>query len=415
VKADLRSRLTIQFVLLFVLLYLLGGAVAIFVFANQLDASLDEELQDLAYQILPAVDFGSGAPSLKRWAGRAEARHYELLSTVQVFDRAGTLLEEFGPPGHRHLVRGTAVVDDTAKDASPVAVRSRNIEVFEGKQKTGYLQVQVTTTQRDAALKHILLIMLTLSPFLALAVALCGSWFSGNVVRPVEETLELLRQFVVDAAHEINTPITVIDASVQTMEEIFAEQDFKDEILPIISRASGRMRRLGESLILLSRMESPEYQFTIDKLSLKDIVAPVVAGCEQIAKRKKQTMTVEEIPDVFVLGHADSLERMLLNLVVNALRYTDEGGQISIRFKVQVGESIKIIVADTGIGIPRASLGHVFERFYRVDKSRSRDMGGFGLGLSIVKSIVDRHNATIAVDSTVGVGSTFTVELQLAK
>jgi signal transduction histidine kinase len=413
VKNNLRSRLTIQFVLLFVLLYLVGGAVAIFVFANQLDASLDGELQDLAYQILPAVDFASGAPSLKRWASRAEARHDKLLSTVQVFDRGGILLEEFGPDGHRRLVRGTAVVDDSAQEANPVCVRSRNIEVFESGRKTGYLQVQVSTTQRDDALRQIVLIMLTLSPFLALAVALCGSWFSGNATRPVEQTLELLRQFVVDAAHEINTPITVIDASVQTLEETFAEQNLKDEILPIISRASGRMRALGESLIVLSRMESPEYQFTVSKLSLKDIVAPVVAGCEQIAKRKQQTLTVDQIPEVSLMGHGESLERMLLNLLANALRYTDEGGLISLRFKVH-DDRIKIIVEDTGIGIPRESLGHVFERFYRVDKSRSRDMGGFGLGLSIVKSIVDRHNATIDVDSQVGKGSIFTVELQLA-
>jgi signal transduction histidine kinase len=412
-KSNLRSRLTVQFVILFVLLYFLGGAVAVFVFASQLDASLDESLQNLAYQILPSVDFASGAPSLKRWASRAEARHDKLRSTVQVFDRGGALLEEYGPDGHRQLIRGACVVDESALDASPVNVRSRNIEVFEGKQKTGYLQVQVSTAQRDDALKQIVLIMLTLSPFFALAVAICGSWFSGNATRPVEETLGLLRQFVVDAAHEINTPITVIDASVQTLEEIFAEQNHIDEILPIISRASGRMRALGESLIVLSRMESPEYQFTVSKLNLRDIVAPVVAGCEQIARRKHQKLAVDEIPDVSLMGHGESLERMLLNLLANALRYTDEGGTISLQFKVD-DETIKIIVEDTGIGIPKASLGHVFERFYRVDKSRSREMGGFGLGLSIVKSIVDRHNATIAVDSQVGKGSTFTVELQRA-
>ena len=412
-KNNLRSRLTIQFVLLFVLLYFLGGAIAIFVFTNQLDASYDQELQDLAYQILPALDFGSGAPSLKRWANRAEARHYKLLSTVQVFDRGGTLLEEFGPDGHRRLIRGSAIVDDSAQEANPVSVRSRNIEVFEGKQKVGYLQVQVSTSQRDDALRQIILVMLTISPFLALAVALCGSWFSGNATRPVEETMGLLRQFVVDAAHEINTPITVIDASVQTLEETFAELNLKDDILPIISRASGRMRALGESLIVLSRMESPEYDFTVSKLKLQEIVAPVVAGCEQIAKRKQQTLIVDQVPDVSVMGHAESLERMLLNLLANAVRYTDKGGTISLKFDAQA-ERIKIIIEDTGIGIPRESLAHVFERFYRVDKSRSRDMGGFGLGLSIVKSIVDRHNATIAVESQVGKGSTFIVELQLA-
>jgi len=413
VKTNLRGRLTVQFVLLFVLLYFLGGAVAIVVFANQLDASLDDELQDLAYQIKPAVDFASGTPSLKRWASRAEARHDKLLSTVQLFDRGGHVLEAFGPDGHGHLVRGDAIVDEYAQDANPVHVRSRYIEVFDGQVKTGYLQVQVSTRQRDDALRQIVIIMVTISPFLALAVALCGSWFSGNATRPVEETLGLLRQFVMDAAHEINTPITVIDASVQTLEETFAEQNLQDDILPIITRASSRMRALGESLIVLSRMESPEYQLTVSKLKLNDIVAPVVAECEQIAKRKHQQLKVQEIPDLALMGHSESLERMLLNLLANAVRYTDEGGTVSLSFVVQ-GERVMIAVEDTGMGIPKESLSHVFERFYRVDKSRSRDMGGFGLGLSIVKSIVDRHNANISVESQVGSGSRFVVEFPIA-
>ncbi|MBU6451195.1 MAG: hypothetical protein KGS72_05430 [Cyanobacteria bacterium REEB67] len=412
-KNNLRSRLTVQFVLLFVFLYFSGGAVAIFVFANQLDASLDDELQDLACQILPAVDFPNGAPSLRRWASRAEARHDKLLSTVQVFDRSGTILEEFGPDGYRHLRRGTAIVEESSHEANPVHVRSRFLEIMEAGEKTGYLQVQVSVRQRDDALRQIVLTMVTLSPFLALAVALCGSWFSGNATRPVEEMMNLLRQFVVDAAHEINTPITVIDASVQTLEETFAEQNLTDEILPIITRASHRMRALGESLIVLSRMESPEYQFSVTRLRLREIIEPVVAECEQISRRKQQTLEVETIPDVAIMGHAESLERMLLNLLANAVRYTDAGGMVWLRFEVE-GEKLKIIVEDTGIGIPKESLAHVFERFYRVDKSRSREMGGYGLGLSIVKAIVERHNATISVESKVGSGTSFITVMQIA-
>jgi two-component system sensor histidine kinase CiaH len=413
VRSNLRGRLTVQFVLLFVILYFTVGAVAIFIFASQLDASLDDELQDLAFEIQPAIDFTKASPSLKIWANRAEARHDKLLSTVQLFDLGGNLIEEFGPEGYRHLKRGSAVVDIKSHDAFPVNVRSRFLEIFEDGAKVGFLQVQVSLKQRDDALRQIVFTMILLSPFLALAVALCGSWFSGNATRPVEETMALLRQFVVDAAHEINTPITVIDASVQTLEETFSEQEQDDDILPIIKRASSRMRALGESLIVLSRMETPEYAFNISRLKLSDVIAPVVAECEQISKRKHQMLVVEPIPDVSIFGHAESLERMFLNLIANAVRYTDDGGQIDVRFSVQ-DDKLKIIVEDTGVGIPKESLDHVFERFYRVDKSRSREMGGFGLGLSIVKAIVDRHNGTITVESQVGRGSSFITVLPLA-
>lgn len=96
--------------------------------------------------------------------------------------------------------------------------------------------------QRDDALKQIVLTMVSLSPFLALAVAICGSWFAGNAVKPVEETMELLRQFVADAAHEINTPISVIEASVQTLEATFEDSQLGSNVLAIINRASGRMK-----------------------------------------------------------------------------------------------------------------------------------------------------------------------------
>ncbi|CAN5237808.1 hypothetical protein BH11CYA1_BH11CYA1_40880 [soil metagenome] len=411
-KRDLRRKLTIEFVLLFVLLYFLGGAVAIFMFATQLDRSIDNELQGLAVEVLPSVDMTARGPSLSRWGLRAQSRPEEVPFSIQVFDSKRHLLEEFGPVGHRELSSGFVRVDGSNPSAfDDINLRSFFTEIRDDTRLSGYLQVQVSVRQRDDALKQIVLTMISLSPFLALAVAVCGSWFAGNAVKPVEETMELLRQFVADAAHEINTPISVIEASVQTLEATFEDSQLGSNVLAIINRASGRMKSLGQSLVVLSRMESPDYPAPIDHIRLESIASPVLAECEQLARARRIKLCCDTMPEVTLLGNSESLERLLLNLVANAIRYTDEDGVVNVKYQID-GDWLRISIEDNGIGIPEDSMPHIFQRFYRVDKSRSRDIGGFGLGLAIVKAIIDRHKGEIQVESEVGKGSRFTVSLK---
>jgi two-component system phosphate regulon sensor histidine kinase PhoR len=126
------------------------------------------------------------------------------------------------------------------------------------------------------------------------------------------------------------------------------------------------------------------------------------------------TLSVAEVDQVCVLGDRDRLKQLILNLVDNAISYTPAGGRVTMGLRVNVdGNLATITVADTGIGIPRQDLPHIFDRFYRVDKARTRSKGGSGLGLAIVKSITEAHQGHIEVVSEVGVGSTFTVQLPL--
>jgi len=202
---------------------------------------------------------------------------------------------------------------------------------------------------------------------------------------------------------------------VQTCEELFEERklDRSDhEILAIISRASNRMKALGESLIVLARMESPQYELTQDVLKLASVVEPVMAESRQLARGKKIDLECAAVPEIAIRGSGEALERMLLNVVANAIRYTDQG-KVSLSFKIDE-QYATIIVEDTGCGIPKDSLPHIFERFYRVDRSRSRVMGGYGLGLSIVKAIIDRHRGTITVASEINMGTRVALGLRRA-
>jgi signal transduction histidine kinase len=436
-ELKLRKRLTAQFVLLFVALYFLGGSVAIFMFANKLDASLDEELHDVANGALPAVEISGGKPSLVNWSRRVALRHDQLLSTIQVFDKEKNLLEEFGPAGVKRLVFGNVqekmdLPGSVAKSA-PLLLRSFYTDLYEGNKSIGYLQVQVSVKQRDEALKQIVLTMLALTPFLALSVAMCGSWFAGNAVKPVEAAMSLMRQFVMDAAHEINTPVSVIEASLQTisaeLEESSADKKVTEQqslqiaeisrLLKIIERSTNRMKNLGQSLIVLSRLESPQYTYLEEELSISQVIDSICDATRQLALSRGISFNVEcevEYLALKVRGNLDALQGMLLNLLSNAVNYSRPSGHVTLKIAYDEGRSVvKLIVADDGPGIAVESQARVFERFYRVDSSRSRNLGGCGLGLSIVKATVERHGGNISLTSVPGAGATFTVELAVAK
>src|SRR5262249_2730471 len=150
-------------------------------------------------------------------------------------------------------------------------------------------------------------------------------------------------------------------------------------------------------------------------LSLNQIVAECVRAARVLAARKELQMnSAEATPSITLSGDDELLKRMFLNLLDNAVKYTPAGGEIWVEVGAQNGNAL-IVVRDTGIGIPEASQAHVFDRFYRVDKARSRELGGAGLGLSIADWIVKAHGGKIAVQSSPGKGSTFTVELPLTR
>jgi signal transduction histidine kinase len=403
---SLRGQLTSWFVGLFVALYCIGCVFGLVVFDSVLTAQLDEDLRELRSEIRPSVDFQSRKPTLKGWAENISSQQ-QLLTTIQLYDSEGNILERYGPAGVEKLAYGTLFQRQANQNTS---VRSLYKALQDSDRNTmGYLQVQVSTKHRDDALHQFGLTLLIMAPFFALAVWFTGYFFSAKAVQPVGQTLDLLRRFVADAGHEFNTPITVIEASVQTLEENLKENESR-EILEVISRASARMRDLAASLMLLARMENPELVAKRTPIELNEILEPIVEQFESLAAQKNIRIKVNIPPNVVVLGNKDSLTTMISNLLDNALRYTDRGGTISLNV---VGQESAVImtVEDTGIGIPSECLSHIFERFYRVDKSRSRAAGGSGLGLSIVKAIVEAHKGVVKAESEVGKGTKFTVVL----
>jgi two-component system phosphate regulon sensor histidine kinase PhoR len=228
--------------------------------------------------------------------------------------------------------------------------------------------------------------------------------------------LERMRSdFVANVSHELRTPLSAIAGAAETLEGgALSDPDAAPRFVESIGRQADRLRALVDDLLTLSRLESaPE---TIDRVPV-DFGSVVRQACDAVAGRAREAGLVVETAvagGVRVLGEPEALRRLVDNLVVNAVTYTPPGGWVRVTLEVEPGAAV-LTVADSGIGIGPEHLERIFERFYRVDKARSRAKGGTGLGLAIVKHSVNLHGGEIEVRSRPGAGSAFTVRIPLPK
>lgn len=217
---------------------------------------------------------------------------------------------------------------------------------------------------------------------------------------------DIKKDLVVNVSHELRTPLTAIKGFTETMMEGRTEHDH--EYLEIIMRHTDRLINIINDLLDLSELETRETSIGMDRVNVKALIEGVLAMFAQKLKaRGLKAEIMEKNGDAVIKGDPFRLEQLFINLIDNAVKYTEQGG-ITIRLETSA-RNVVITISDTGIGIPKEHLGRVFERFYVVDKSRSRRLGGTGLGLAIVKHIVTLHQGTISVASVPCQGTTFTI------
>ena len=223
---------------------------------------------------------------------------------------------------------------------------------------------------------------------------------------------ELRKEFVANVSHELRTPLTVIKGFVETLlDGAWRDGAKAPEYLSTILRHANQLTNLVSDLLELSKLESQGLTARHAPIDLRLVIHKAHDLLLPAVQRKNQAVELDVAADLPELkGNADYVERAVANLIDNANKYTPEGGRIAIRAAAN-GHYVVVEVADNGIGIPREDIPRIFERFYRVDRSRSREMGGTGLGLSIVKHVAQVHGGTIEVDSTPGKGSTFRLKL----
>jgi heavy metal sensor kinase len=232
----------------------------------------------------------------------------------------------------------------------------------------------------------------------------------NELLARLDESFEAMRRFVADASHELRTPIAVIrgEADVALSHDRGAAE--YRESLAIVLDESRRLSRLVDDLLNLARADAGRVRLEAHEFYFNELLAECCRSLQTLAGASDITLECRSPGDVQFCGDEALLRRLAINLLDNALRYTPPGGKVTALLEADAA-AVRISISDTGVGIPPEAAPHVFERFYRADKSRSRQDGGFGLGLAIVKWIAEAHNGTVELSRHPGSGTTFTVTL----
>lgn len=445
---SIRFRLTLWYLLIVLILLIFFGIAAYFMLSYQLHQSVDDSLT------AKAIELGTGLR-----AGVQDISYIQKDYLVLVYDANNTLLQQLGPNIQfsktssliqsallgKHSFSNEVLEEQTVRlYATPVDVSSNTrLVVIIGKPLTDIQQILDTLRSVFvfstlaalilAALGGSSLVNRTLYPIRRM-MGVAEEVRETNLDRRIEiqredelgrlagtlnqmmERLEAAfnreRQFAGDASHELRTPLTVIEAEATLALEKERTTDEYKKSLATISQEVEFMSTILGSLLSIARNESGKEVLKLEIINLKDVLHEISLKYETLAKEKGLDYIVDVEEDLPIKGDKVKIKQLIGNLIDNAIKYTQEG-VIAIRAFSQ-NDSALVSISDTGAGIASEHIPFIFERFYRVDKARSRAAGGAGLGLSIVKQIADAHGGTVEVKSHPGSGSTFNVLLPLA-
>ena len=385
------------------------------------------------------------------------ARKSTLGVLFQIFDDQGKLIYQSDVLASHHIkpvaptASGTEIAfHETGPEGWPVRLAAQRV-TFGGQP----IVVEVAQPMRFhyASLREFAASLLVSLPLLVLIAALVGYWLSGRALAPVNRIVEdaraidsnrlsqrvsvppahdelrrlaetlnsmldrievsvtRIKQFTADASHELRAPVTLIQTAAEYTLRRERTREELVEAMEKILRESRRTSQLIDSLLLLARADSDEEVLQPGPVRVDSVLRDAVHRAGEFAAGKNIRLAADVGENAFfVNGEAALLERLFFVLIENGINYTPEHGSVSVALRSSADEVV-IEVADTGIGIAPEDLPHVFDRFWRADKARSREMGGTGLGLSIAKWIVEKSGGTIRVESTVGHGSKFEVRL----
>jgi two-component system, OmpR family, sensor kinase len=235
----------------------------------------------------------------------------------------------------------------------------------------------------------------------------------NEMISRLDVSFQQMKQFSADASHELKTPLAVLRSQLENaMHSKSTINDLHDTIARCLDETL-RMSNIVDNLLLLAKSDAGQDIIRKHQINLTELVAQTHEESILLASQRSISVSLKNLDNALVVGDGERLRQMLLNLIDNAIKYNNEGGNIEIGLWKE-NDKAKIVINDNGIGIPSEDIGRIFDRFYRVDKARSRDMGGVGLGLAISKAIVEAHSGFIYVRSTHKKGTEFTVIIPIS-
>jgi heavy metal sensor kinase len=455
---SIRFRLTAAFTAILACIFLLAGIGLWLTLQQSINHTADEELRSRLRALRSYVE-------LKTKGSRVQHLVHELEEGVDtgamganmaLADQSGKWLYR-SPSAHWDLPlvdRKTLGNDGISRTLN---VNGEHFRVLMAPLSIGMAQLGLSLHEFDEMLKHFAWLIGLVSPlFLALA-ALGGFWMSGRALKPVdriataatqisasnlserlpsskngdeldrlsmalnrmlerlENAFNRITQFTADASHELRTPIAVIRTTAEVIGSRPRSAEEQERAWKMIVTQTERTQQLIENLLTLARADVGAGELTFEKVDLATLVADARDEMAIIANAKNITLSLLSTSSCTIQGDPEALHRLLLILLDNAVKFTAPGGlvQVSVRNSATGSPTAEIQIQDNGIGISQEDLPHIFDRFYRVSKDRSRKTGGAGLGLSIAQWIVDSHCGQIHVASVLGRGSIFSVSLPI--
>jgi two-component system OmpR family sensor kinase len=454
---SIRLKLTFLNTAILISALILFGSAVYAIVQSTIHAEIDNNLEEIARQVRSETEaFALGNVTVLSIPEELDVFHTASVFIVVLDKRGEIIARSSNLAGFERMLDSDGPADD--RRYSTVMQDGQNLRVLtvplvvdteNGQEQIGHMQVAQLVDSYPLVYRLPSILLLTGAAAVCLSLLL-GVLATNNLLRPLDDIAavalqitraddlsrrlpdpgrhdeigkltEVLNQtlarlerlfrsqqrFLADVSHELRTPLTTIRGNIDLMRRM-SEAD--PESLDVIQDEVERMTRLVGDLLLLARADTGGLPIRREPVELDSVFLDVYRQVSLLAKGVD--VVIQEVDQACVIGDVDRLKQLLLNLIDNAIKYTSEGGTVRMSLSKKDGMA-ELAVADTGIGIPPADLPFIFDRFYRVDKARTRVHGGSGLGLSIARWIAQAHNGDIHVKSEVGVGSTFTVMLPI--
>lgn len=423
----------INMMLVSVVLIIVFGALLVTSYQSSVDrtnAALRMAISNSGIAGLPTLERGNSAPQsagaapgnaapdpAQPAAGQQGSRN-TFTSTIPVFtvslDTKGQTVGEVG--GNVEVsdeLLSSAVAAALESGATSGKIASLDLRFLLESNHDGYQAAFADASWEASSLLSLVLTSLLIGA-LALVAFFVVSLFLANVtVKPVSDAWKRQQQFIADASHELKTPLTVIlaDANILLSHPDQTVQQ-QEKWVDYIQSEAQRMKDMVQDMLYLARHDAgtPNAAAAPQKLCFSDLVWSALLPFESVAFERGVTLDADILPDLFVMGDESQLRRLVMILLDNACKYTAAPGEVTVKVRT-AQDRLTLRVHNTGEPIPPDRLSHVFERFYRADTARTREAGGYGLGLAIAQSIVGSHHGKIWVESTAEAGTTFAFTL----
>lgn len=349
----------------------------------------------------PQNDFTKGQGPMERYAFTVTTDgNWNKISTFSRFSISDEFYESAKKAAiNKKVNRGYISVDDT------------DLAFVINHTSVGYNLYFLDITFQKNTLRSLIYTFTIVAFFMLIIIFLISRFFANRSIQPIKEAFDKQKQFIADASHELKTPLTVINTNVDVL--LSNKDDFihnQSKWLYYIKSEAERMNKLTSDLLYLAQVDYSDVKMIFSDFNLSEAVEHIILTMEGVVFENNIALHYDIEPSLIVSGNIEQLKQVIMIFLDNAIKYTNKKGKINLVLN-KTHNKINLSVTNTGKGIPEEHISKIFNRFYRTDKSRARDSGGYGLGLSIAKAIVEQHNGKISVKSIVDKETTFTIEL----